>query len=105
MRFERDEGFFLGAYVMNYAAVAAVVAIVMVVIIVLESHNANADLVPVILVGSAAAILTPLLFYPISKTLWSAIELIMKPLDVAEEAEATIALAAQATTSDSVPDP
>jgi len=107
MRFERDSGFFLGAYVMNYAAAAGVVAVVMGVIIVLESRSTggSADLLPVIVVGSCAAILIPLVFYPVSKTLWTAIELIMKPLDIAEEAEATVVLADQATSSDNVPEP
>ena len=36
----------------------------------------------------------PVLFYPVSKTVWAAIDLSMRPLDVAEEAEAVTWLAA-----------
>jgi hypothetical protein len=109
MRFEREEGFFLGAYVMNYAAAAVVVAVVLAISIGLEARAADArrsaNLVPVIVVGAILVIFVPLAFYPISKTLWTAIELIMRPLDVAEEAEATIARSAHPTSSDSFPDP
>ena len=54
-RYEREEGFFLGVYVMN------------------------------VVIG---AVLAPLVFYPFSKTLWVAIELIMRPADAVEPADA-----------------
>jgi hypothetical protein len=37
----------------------------------------------------------PVVFYPVAKTVWAAIDLGMRPLDVAEEAEAMTWLAAE----------
>jgi len=88
LRFEREEGFFLGAWVMNYAAASLVVAIVLVAVIAIEVAHPGANLVPIALVGMASAVITPIVCYPFSKTLWVAIELIMRPLDPREVAAA-----------------
>lgn len=88
-RFEREEGFFLGAYVMNLViAQALVVLLAIVPAIVLLAGDPDAGLLPVFAGGVAGAVLAPLVFYPFSKTLWVAIELIMRPADVVEPADA-----------------
>jgi hypothetical protein len=43
MRFEREEGFFLGAYVMNYAAASVVVGAALAAVIVAEATHHGAD--------------------------------------------------------------
>ncbi len=87
--FEREEGFFLGAYVMNLAIAQALVILLAVVpAIVLLDSDADVTLWPVLAAGVAAAVLAPLFFYPWSKTLWLAIELIMRPLDEIEPEDA-----------------
>jgi hypothetical protein len=92
MRFEREEGFFLGAYVMNYAAAALLVAIVLAVVIAVEANRPGTNLVPIIAVGGVVALVLPVLGYPFSRTLWTAILLIMKPLEEREVAEADAAV-------------
>jgi hypothetical protein len=92
MRFEREEGFFLGAYVMNYAAASALVAIVLAVIIAVEANDPGTNLVPIIAVGGVVALVLPPLGYPFSRTLWTAILLVMKPLEDKEVAEADAAV-------------
>jgi hypothetical protein len=88
-RFEREEGFFLGAYVMNLViAQLLVVVLAIVPTIVLLAGNPDAGLLPVFAGGVVGAVLAPLVFYPFSKTLWVAIELIMRPADAAEPADA-----------------
>ena len=88
-RFEREEGFFLGAYVMNLVmAQALVVLLAIVPAIVLLAGNPDAGLLPVSAAGVAGAVLAPVVFYPFSKTLWVTIELIMRPADVTEPADA-----------------
>lgn len=94
LHFEREEGFFLGAWVMNYAAASLVVAIVLAVIIGIEANDPGSNLAPVLAVGGLAAIVTPLVAYPWSRTIWVAIELIMRPLDPREVADADQAQAA-----------
>ena len=88
-RFEREEGFFLGAYVMNLVIAQGLVILLAVVpTIVLLNSDADANLVPVFLAGVLGAVLAPLVFYPLSKTLWVAIELILRPIDVTEPGDA-----------------
>jgi hypothetical protein len=88
-RFEREEGFFLGAYVMNLViAQLSVVVLAIVPTIVLLAGDPDAGLLPVFAAGVAGAVLAPLVFYPFSKTLWVAIELIMRPVEAAEPADA-----------------
>ena len=86
--FEREEGFFLGAYVMNLVIAQALVVLLAVVpTIVLLNANPHASLRPVVLGGFLGAVVAPMFFYPWSKTLWVAIELIMRPLDQPEPAD------------------
>jgi uncharacterized protein (DUF983 family) len=88
-RFEREEGFFLGAYVMNLViAQLLVVLLAIVPTIVLLARDPDAGLLPVFAGGVVGAVLAPLVFYPFSKTLWVAMELIMRPADAVEPADA-----------------
>ena len=88
-RFEREEGFFLGAYVMNLAIAQVLVMLLAVVpAIILLARDPDAGLLPVFAGGLVGAVLAPLGFYPFSKTLWVAIELIMRPADAVEPADA-----------------
>lgn len=88
-RFEREEGMFLGAYVMNLAiAQLLVVLLAIVPAIVLLAGDPDAGLLPVFAGGVVGAVFGPLVFYPFSKTLWVAIELIMRPADAVEPADA-----------------
>ena len=88
-RFEREEGFFLGAYVINLAVAQALVILLAVVpAIVLLNADAGVGLAPIVAAGVAAAVLGPMFFYPWSKTLWVAIELIMRPLGQTEPEDA-----------------
>jgi uncharacterized protein DUF983 len=83
--FEREEGFFLGAYVMNIG-IAQVLVMVLAVVPTIALLNANPDasLVPPLLGGLVGAVVAPFFFYPFSKTLWVAVELIFRPVDVVE---------------------
>lgn len=92
--FEREEGEFLGAYVINYAAVSTVVAVVLVLVIAVEATGRSNWLVPLLAAGGFLAVVIPVLCYPFSKTVWAAIELAMKPLDPREVADADQAEAA-----------
>ena len=88
VRFEREEGFFLGAYVINYGIGSAVVALSLVVFAVALSADADASPIPYLIAGVAGAVAIPLLFYPFSRTVWSAIDLFMRPLESQEIDEA-----------------
>jgi len=83
--FEREEGFFLGAYVINLAIAQALVIVLAVVpAIVLLSRNPDTSIVPIVVGGILGAVVAPVAFYPFSKTIWTAFDLIMRPVSARE---------------------
>lgn len=75
-RFEREEGFFLGAIVVN----VIITEIVIVALIAIGFATTLPD-PPVTLLAIAGGVLagvTPLVSYPFTKTLWTAVDLIMR---------------------------
>ncbi len=42
------------------------------------------SVVPIVVGGLAAVLAGPLLFYPFSKTIWTAIDLILRPIEARE---------------------
>lgn len=87
-RFEREEGFFLGAYVVNLAVTEGLLLLLSVIpLIVLLDRNPDSGIAGVVIGGILAAVIAPLIFYPISKTLWTAIDLIMRPVAQREPAD------------------
>ena len=82
---EREPGFFLGAYFLNFCVTEALLGLWMVVSFSLTLPDPP---MPLILgVGAAICILWPLVGYPFSKTTWAALHLAMQPLDPDEEAD------------------
>ena len=80
--FERraEDGFFLGAYVLNLAVTESVLAAVLFGYIVVRSGaDGSGALWPVFVVAGLVAIALPLAFYPFSKTLWAAVDLAVRP--------------------------
>jgi hypothetical protein len=77
-RLERVEGHWLGAWFLNIlVSTSAVLAAV-----VLGSVTTYpGSLAPAIAAVIVVAVVVPLAFYPFSKTLWSAIDLAMRPLE------------------------
>ncbi len=83
--FEREEGFFLGAYVINLAITQGLLLLLAIVpLIVLLNTRPDQSLVPIVVGGLSAALAGPLVFYPFSKTIWTAIDLILRPVDAQE---------------------
>ncbi len=74
---ERIEGHWLGALGLNTIVTTGAVLLATVVAFVITYPNGSAILAVAAIV--ATAIVVPLVFYPISKTLWSAIDLAMRP--------------------------
>ena len=89
MRFEREEGFFLGAYVINFGATEGLLLVVLMAYVLAQANSTDGVAVlPVVLAAIGAAVLMPLAFYPFSRALWVAVELIMRPLEPHEQVEA-----------------
>jgi uncharacterized protein (DUF983 family) len=73
--FDREEGFFLGAFVINFAVTELLLGAVLGVMIGMEAASGSAPLGIIIGAGAAETVIVPLLFYPYSKTLWAAIDM------------------------------
>jgi uncharacterized protein (DUF983 family) len=76
--FAREDGFFLGAFVINFAVTEISLGVVLAVLIALEAGG-GAPLGAIIVAAVVVTILVPLVFYPFSKTIWAAIDLTMHP--------------------------
>ena len=87
LEFEREEGYWVGAMIINTTVTFATFLIVFGGSIVLTWPD-----IPwpaVLAVTIAANVLIPIWFYPVSKTLWMALELSWHPLEEEELAAAS----------------
>jgi uncharacterized protein (DUF983 family) len=75
----REEGHWIGALGMNTVATVGMLALTMLVVVTLTWDHRRGILIfgPTFAVG----LLTPILFFGSSQTLWSAIDLAMRPLE------------------------
>jgi uncharacterized protein (DUF983 family) len=76
-KFEREEGFFLGAYVINIG-VSQLVAVAFIAISIIATLP-DPPVGKLIVIGLVVVIATPFVFYPFSKTIWTAFDMIMHP--------------------------
>lgn len=91
-RFERkaEEGFFLGAFVINFVIVEVVLGVIAAVYIAALAGGGKVSVWPYVGSAAGAAVIVPLFAYPFSKTIWAAIDLVLHPPEVSEEAEAIL---------------
>ncbi|MDP8954243.1 MAG: DUF983 domain-containing protein [Actinomycetota bacterium] len=82
LRFERIEGHWVGALGMNTIVSFTILFVVVVTGLVLSHPTYR--MAPLVLAAALTAIVVPLAFFPSSKTLWTAIDLIMRPLEPGE---------------------
>lgn len=88
--FEREEGFFLGAYVINLAIAQGLVILLAVVpLIVRLAADPDASIAPFVAGGLLGAVVAPVVFYPWSKTIWTAFDLILRPPTAKEPTDRT----------------
>ncbi|HUP87054.1 MAG TPA: DUF983 domain-containing protein [Acidimicrobiales bacterium] len=90
MCFEREEGFFLGAFVVNFGVM--LLSLALFIVIGVASTMPDPPPGKLAAAGMLVGVLVPILFYPMSRTFWSAIDLIMKPLEPQEIESATTAV-------------
>jgi uncharacterized protein (DUF983 family) len=76
--FAREDGFFLGAFVINFVVTEGSLGIVLAVLIALEAGG-GAPVGAIVAAAVAVTVVVPLVFYPFSKTVWTAIDLFMHP--------------------------
>jgi uncharacterized protein (DUF983 family) len=76
LRFEREEGFFLGALTMNIAVMMIVAGLV--IFVGFSTRQPGGSILPMTIVGLATTVFLPCLVYPFSKTIWLAVDLTMR---------------------------
>lgn len=91
-RFEREPGFFLGAWFLNFMLVEAVHFVLVMAFILWKSAHPEAGLTMPLVVGIATGVALPIVCYPWSQTVWAAIDLAMTPLELREIVDAADAL-------------
>jgi hypothetical protein len=77
--FAREEGFWLGAYVINFGVSEGLVGVMLMVFLFVKVNNPDVPLAPWLIVGAAMGTLLPIAFYKSSRTIWAAIDLAMNP--------------------------
>lgn len=82
LRFERVEGHWVGSLGVNTIVSFAALLVVVVVGLVLSAPEF--DVLPVLAAAVATAVLVPLAFFPFSRTVWTAIDLAIRPLEPGE---------------------
>jgi uncharacterized protein (DUF983 family) len=90
-RFDRGTGFWLGAYTLNLVVAEMALGVVIIVLIVRLATGHTVAWWPFVLAGGLTQVLIPAFFYPFSKTIWAAFDLLVVPLDAVDEAEAIVA--------------
>lgn len=77
--FDRIPGHWLGSWFLNVCVVQALVIGILAIGVGVTWPDP-----PIVAIGvgaAAAAVLAPIAFFPVSRTLWTAIDLVMRPLD------------------------
>ena len=82
LHFERIEGHWVGAVGINTVVSFAIMLVVLVISMILTFPDF--PVVELIAINVAVAALVPAWFYPFSKTLWTGIDLAMRPLEADE---------------------
>jgi uncharacterized protein (DUF983 family) len=75
LRFEREQGGFLGAMTINF--LVSIVVWVAMFVVVLFFTVPDVPVVPLMIASVAVLVVVPLWFYPRSKTIWAAIEFLV----------------------------
>jgi uncharacterized protein (DUF983 family) len=86
LRFEREEGYWVGALVINTAVVFGSFLVLFVGGMLVFWPEVPWGALAAVTLGTMAVL--PILFYPLSKTMWMALELSWHPLEAKETAEA-----------------
>ena len=97
-QFVREEGNFTGVYLLNIAVTESLVFAALMVYVFWRGISGNdAPIWPFLAGCLVFAVMAPIVFYPFAASTWAAIDLLMRPLDPVEQAEAETFRAASPT--------
>lgn len=85
----REEGAFTGVMLMNFAATLTLMILpLFAYLFVRGTTGEEVEYLPYALSCAVLAVVVPFVFYPFAASWWAAIDLVMRPLDPGEEADA-----------------
>jgi uncharacterized protein (DUF983 family) len=88
-RFAREAGAFTGVYLVNFAVTESLMFVVLMVYVLWRGvTGTETPLLPFLAGCVVFAVAAPVVFYPFAATTWAAMDLLMRPLDPAEEEDA-----------------
>jgi len=84
-RLERIEGHWLGALGIN--TMVSITLVLVAVVVAFIATYPDGSVTGAVAAIVATAVVVPLAFYPVSKTMWSAIDLAMRPLEPEDDVD------------------
>ncbi|CAN5568485.1 hypothetical protein BH24ACT26_BH24ACT26_10830 [soil metagenome] len=81
-RFEREDGYWVSAMIVNTAVTEVLFGIIFVAVLI--ATIPDVDWAPLLIVGLVTNTLVPVFFYPLSKTVWVALNIYFHPLELSE---------------------
>lgn len=79
LHFERIEGHWIGALGLN--TIVSFGAILVTLSVGLIATLPDVPVLPLVLSNVAVAVIVPVVFYPFSRTLWTGVDIAMRPLE------------------------
>lgn len=87
--FRREEGFIAGVYLLNFGVTEGLLWVsVMAYVLWRAGTGSRGALWPVLLVCLGLAVVAPVVCYPFAASTWAALDLVLRPLEPDEEADA-----------------
>lgn len=86
----RDEGFWLGGYTMNVVIGEGLLALHLLVFAAYILNHPDASIRPWMTVAVGLALIPPIIFFKLSRTIWMSMDLLIHPLEPWEVADAEL---------------
>ena len=82
--FEREPGFFVGAYLINFAVVIVLLFVACMGFVAMKAIDPEASATVPLVICGVVALVVPLVFYPFARTIWAALHLASSPIEPQE---------------------
>lgn len=77
--FEREEGYWVSAIIVNTAVIEGLFLVVFIAVVLATAPDIEWG--PLLVIGIVMNVVVPIVFYPLSKTVWMGIDLYFHPLE------------------------
>lgn len=89
--FRRETGFLTGVFLVNFAVTEGLMFVALMAFILARAGaQSDGPLWPILAACVGFAVVAPVVFYPFATTTWAALDLVLRPLEPQEEADAIV---------------